>query len=160
MGASWAEWEQEAWPFARSWHSYLKAEILLSDRLFKEAVALIDKIPSSGSPADYQQGFHLWNTNIPFEKDVFARAYHQSGELDKAIAEYERLITFDPRGEERLLIYPKYHYRLAKLYEEKGWVGKAMDQYEIFLEIWKNADEDLPEKPDAQRRLAALRGSL
>ena len=39
----------------------------------------------------------------PFLKDTLARAYEQMGDLDKAVAEYE-----------------KYHYRLAKLYEKKG----------------------------------------
>ena len=142
--------------FVQTWHSYLKAEILLSDGLFEEAVALKDEIPSCGSPADYPDYVPLFLTNYPFEKDVFARAYQQSGELDKAIAEYERLLTLDLRNEERLLIYPKYHYRVAKFYEEKGWPGKAIEQYNKFLEIWKNADPGFEEVKDARKRLAAL----
>ncbi len=96
--------------------------------------------------------------NLPFLKDLLARAYLQKGELDKAIAEYERLITFDPNSRDRRLIHPKYHYRLARLYEEKGWSDKAIKEYEKFLKIWKDADEDLPELIDAKSRLAKLRG--
>ena len=57
--------------FWQTWHSYLKAEIFLSDGLFEEAVALKDKIPSCGSPADYPIWVPLFITNLPFEKDVF-----------------------------------------------------------------------------------------
>ena len=72
--------------------------------------------------------------------------------------EYENLITFDPNNDDRRLIYPKYHYRLAKLYEEKGDTQKAIQRYQHFLTIWKNADEDLSEKIDVQKRLARLTG--
>jgi len=95
--------------------------------------------------------------NLPSLKDVGARAYQQKGDLEKAIAEYERLITFDPNSGARFLIHPKYHYRLAKLYEQKGFKGKAIDQYEKFLSRWKDADPGLPEVEDAQKRLAFLK---
>lgn len=69
---------------------------------------------------------YLLPYNGPFLRDVLARAYRKKGEIDNAIIEYERLITFDPLSKERRLIHPKLHYGLAKLYEEKGWNGKAM----------------------------------
>ena len=86
-----------------------------------------------------------------------ARAYKQKGEIDKAIAEYERLITFDPNREDRCLIHPKYHYRLAKLYGQKGWKGKAIEHYEKFLSLWKDADAGIAEVKDARERLAGLK---
>jgi tetratricopeptide (TPR) repeat protein len=93
---------------------------------------------------------------MPFYKDVLARAFVENGELDKAIAAYEDLITFDPHKKGRYLIHPLYHYRLAKLYQEKGWAGKAIEQYEKFLAIWNDADPDHPELEDARNRLAEL----
>jgi len=47
---------------------------------------------------------------------------------------------------------------LAKLYEEKGWSSKAIEQYERCVDIWKDADEDLPELIDAKKRLVKLTG--
>ena len=77
--------------------------------------------------------------------------------MDKAIDEYEHLITFDPASKDRRLIYPKYYYKLAKLYEEKGWEGKAIEHYEKFLDLWKDADPGIPELEDARERLAGLK---
>ncbi len=97
--------------------------------------------------------------NIPLIRDVLARAYQSKGELDKAIAEYERLITFDPDGENRLLIHPVYHFRLAKLYEEKGWEGKAIEHYEKFLDLWKDADPGIEEIGETRKRVEVLKSS-
>jgi len=133
----------------------LRMEIMLADDAFDEAIAVGEK----NSPLEMvSMGYkELIAYNIPFLQDILARAYYRNGDLDKAIAEYERLITFDPNSKDRRLIHPKYHYLLAKLYEEKDWKGKAIEQYEKFLEIWKNADEDLPELIDAKERFARLK---
>ena len=93
---------------------------------------------------------------LGIQKDVLARAYVKNGESDKAITEYEKLITFDPQQKERYLVHPVYHYRLAKLYQEKSWTGKAIEQYEKFLDIWKDADPGIAEVEDAKKRLLGL----
>jgi len=77
--------------------------------------------------------------------------------MDKAIAECERLTTFDLKREAHYLIHPKYHYRLAKLYEQKNQKAKAAERYCKFLGLWKDADPGLPEVADAKKRLAALK---
>jgi tetratricopeptide (TPR) repeat protein len=95
--------------------------------------------------------------NMPPVHDFLARAYKQNGDLNKAIAEYERLITFAPESRDRRLIHPKYHLELAKLYEEKKWNGKAIEHYAKFLELWKDADPGTAEVEDARNRLAGLK---
>ena len=131
---------------------FLRMEILMAEGDFEKAIAIGEKV----SPVVDVRSLgikELFAINIPFLQDILARAYHQNGDINKAIGEYEQLITLDPNSKDRRLIHPKYHYRLAKLYDEKGWPGKAIEQYEKFLEIWKNADEDLPELIDARARL-------
>jgi tetratricopeptide (TPR) repeat protein len=94
--------------------------------------------------------------NLPIFQDVLARSYIKKGEIDKAITEYERLITFDPNQKGRFLILPLYHYRLAKLYEQKGLNQKAIEQYNKFLSIDKYADPKMPELIDAKAGITNL----
>ena len=41
--------------------------------------------------------------------------------------------------------------------EEKGWQGKAIENYEKFLDLWKDADPGIAAVEDAKKRLAELR---
>ncbi|MGD9347108.1 MAG: protein kinase [Candidatus Aminicenantes bacterium] len=141
------------WGF-KLFHDSLYAEILLAEGSFDEAVAVGEKLNYKLSP-DYPWDIIL--NNVCGFNDVVARAYQQKGDLDKAIAEYERLMTIDLKDRDRRLIHPLYHYKLATLYEQKGWKDKAIDQYEIFLDLWKDADPVYAELEDARQRLAALR---
>ena len=144
----------------KNWVSFLidllQAEILLAEGKIEQAIAAF-KNTSPGRAPHLEQTTQIIFYNIPSLKDVLARAYQQKGDIDNAIAEYEKLITFDPESEGRYLIHPKYYYRLAKLYEQKGWTGKAIENYEKFLALWKDADPGIAEVEDARKRLAGLR---
>jgi tetratricopeptide (TPR) repeat protein len=131
------------------------SEIDLSVGSPEKAIDRLQKAVPSGPPGLVFTELVI-SYNLPFLKDALPRAYQQKGDLDKAIAEYERLITFDPKIASRYLIHPKYHYRLAKLYEQKGLRDKAMAQYERFLDLWKDADPGLPEVEDARKRLTGI----
>jgi serine/threonine protein kinase/Flp pilus assembly protein TadD len=94
--------------------------------------------------------------NIPFLKDVLARAFWKMGDLDAAAAEYRKLTTIDPLNNIRMVISPLYHYRLGRVLEEKGDKAGAAVEYRKFLEYWKDADPTHPELAEARWRLAAL----
>ena len=52
--------------------------------------------------------------------------------------------------------YPRQFYLRGKVNEKLGEKQEAIDSYQKFLTIWKNADDDLPEKIDAEKRLENL----
>jgi serine/threonine protein kinase/tetratricopeptide (TPR) repeat protein len=135
-------------------YDILQGEVLLAEGFVEQAIAFLEKASPLGRPPLIQ---FILIYNVPLYKDVLARAYQQRGDIEGAIAEYERLIAFDPNREERALIHPKYHYRLAKLYEQKDWKGKAIEHYEKFLDLWKDADPGTAEVEEAREGLAELK---
>ena len=131
----------------------LEGEILLAEGRAGEAVALCE----IGIPENNLSWSAMGFTQ-PQNIDVLARAYQKSGDLDKAIAEYERFITIDPNDpNDRFLIPPLFHFKIAGLYEQKGWGGKALEHYEKYLSICVNAEPGLQEVKIAQDRLAHLK---
>jgi serine/threonine protein kinase/Tfp pilus assembly protein PilF len=134
---------------------YLRGEILLAQGKLPEAIAVLEKT-SPKVIFSLSTGDNQIAGNLPFLKDALARAYEEVGDIDQAIAEYERLTLPYPKNPNPCLIHPKCYYRLAKLYEKKGMGAKARENYRRFLDFWRNADAGLPEVGDAKARLAAL----
>jgi tetratricopeptide (TPR) repeat protein len=147
-------------PSQREWGNFIanliQAEVFLAEGFPDKAITFFEKtVPPV--PYGMQDAKFLASYNTPFFKDVLARAYLKKGDVDRAITEYEKLVTFDPNNRARFLIHPLYHYRLAKLYEKKGLKEKAIEQYEKFLDLWRDADPGLAEVLDARKGLEALK---
>jgi tetratricopeptide (TPR) repeat protein len=88
-----------------------------------------------------------------------ARAFYESGDLDKARKTYERITLLTTGRGYDGDIYARAFYMLGKIAERQGDKARARDRYRKFLDLWKDADPGLPEVPDAKTRLAALKGS-
>ena len=87
----------------------------------------------------------IWN--VDGVEDCLANAYLELGQLDEAIAEYERILRLNPN-------YPLAHYHLGQAYERKAQADQARAAYQRFLQVWGEADADIPEVLIAKRRLA------
>jgi tetratricopeptide (TPR) repeat protein len=59
----------------------------------------------------------------------------------------------------RSIYYPKSYYLLGEVYEEMGEIDLSIKNYQRFLNLWKDGDQDLPELIDGKRRLAMLVGN-
>jgi len=133
----------------------LLSEVLLVEGSPEKAISISLRILPEEMPQVSDPSLAVYN--IIYLKDVLARAYHKKGDIDKAIETYEHLISPGEDNQNRYLIHPKYHYRLGKLFEQKGRKNKAIAEYDKFLDFWKDADPSLPEVEDARKRLAGLK---
>ena len=79
---------------------------------------------------------HSWD--IKDLEDSLANAYLKTKRYDEAITEYERILGSNPN-------YPLAHFRLAQALENLNQLEAARSKYERFLQIWKDADTDIPE---------------
>jgi serine/threonine protein kinase/Tfp pilus assembly protein PilF len=123
-------------------HNLLKGEVELLHKRYAQALELF------GIAA---------NLDEQASQEPLAYGYLQSGNLDAAVKEYEKFLGISSLGFERQEPWILAHYQLGRIYEQKGQPEKAADYYQRFLNIWKEADEDLAVLKDARQRLAALK---
>jgi len=134
---------------------HLLSEILAARGEPEKTIEAYGKI--GGPSVEIGNIFSLIMNGVPSTLDIPARAYLKKGELEKAIAEYEKLVSPDPLVRQFRLVHPVSRFRLAKLYEQKGLRDKALEQYKKLALIWKEADPDFPEAQEMKQRLAALK---
>ncbi len=101
-------------------------------------------------------------SNGPLDKnarfiDGLALAYYKLGEIGKARNEYERITSLIYGRNWFGDIYAKSYYNLGKIYEEQGNTAKAIENYEKFIDLWKDADPGIAEVEDAKERLTELK---
>ena len=95
--------------------------------------------------------------NHPIYLENLANAYHKSGDLEETLEIYEKISQLTVS---RFLygdIYVKSFYMLGKINEEQGNTAKAIENYEKFLDLWKDADPGIAEVEDAKKRVAGLK---
>ncbi len=130
---------------------HLMGEIELAKQNFPKA---IDYFKKTFSMMPY--GPLTWDADLI---ESLALAYYKSGNLEEAQKEYERItsLTWGRSGSGD--IYAKSFFMLGKIYQELGKKNKAIENYQKFLDLWKEADPGIPEVEDAKKRLAELKNS-
>ena len=141
-------------------HDLLNGEIFLEKGEFEKAIETLNRITQIPLSLSSPYNTNVAHYHFPFLRDILARAYHKNGELDKAIAEYEKLTSVNPVNRMRYFIHPLYHYRLAKLYEEKGQKNEAINKYGKFIRIYKDTDKMSRRVIETKEVLNRLKDSL
>jgi len=88
--------------------------------------------------------------------ESLANYYFQAGDRERTIETYEEMISYSSLGWEAQECWIRAHFSLGKTYEESNNQEQALNYYRQFLEIWKDADEDLHDFVEAKSRLEAL----
>ena len=88
---------------------------------------------------------------------MLGRLYLETGRYDYAVSTFEKLLLdFDDKRLNWSIWDDKADYYLARAYEETDNYSEAARHYRVFLEIFKEADTDIPELADARERLQVL----
>jgi len=91
----------------------------------------------------------IWSTERIFYINALGEAYFKTGELNKAEEKFQAVLEINPN-------YAQTHFLLGMLYEEKGRKEKAREHFQKFIDIWKDADENLPQLIEVKKRLEKL----
>jgi tetratricopeptide (TPR) repeat protein/DNA-binding winged helix-turn-helix (wHTH) protein len=116
---------------------YLRGNLALATGKPELAIAEFKKVLTQPEPVGYVDWFD----------DCLADGYLKLGQLDEAIAEYQRVLARNPNA-----ALARYH--LAEACARKGDKSLAREQYQQFLDLWKDADLDLPEVRAAKAAVA------
>jgi tetratricopeptide (TPR) repeat protein len=90
---------------------------------------------------------------------MVAQLFDLTGQRDSAIARYEEWLKLrHPTGDYDTDFRAPSVKRLGELYEAKGDVANAIRNYEVFVDLWKDAEPELqPQVASVRARLAKLR---
>ena len=81
-------------------------------------------------------------------EDCLAGAFLKLERFDEAIEEYGRILKINPN-------YPLAHFHLGQAYQAKGLTDQSRTSYQTFLDIWTDADQDIPEVVAARKFLSS-----
>jgi tetratricopeptide (TPR) repeat protein len=118
--------------------------------LVRGELALAQDDPEGALPS-LREAYALRETAYNLES--LAYGLQAAGELEEARDRYVSLLSQPETGWEAQEYWIYAHLRLARIYEALGDSESALEYDRRFLEIWKEADADLPGLEEARRRV-------
>jgi tetratricopeptide (TPR) repeat protein len=122
---------------SEAYYHHLLGELLLGEGLYQEAVE------------NFNRAAEIRSLDRTLFLNALGQAYFKIGELNLAVEELRAVLEMNPN-------YAESHYLLGQIHQEKGEIEKAKYHFQRFVEIWKEADENLPQLVDAQKQLETL----
>jgi tetratricopeptide (TPR) repeat protein len=152
-----AEYERAVNPIYRRVDEYqrrwVRGIVALAEKHFVDAIGEFQAF--AASPRDCK----------PCGLAALGQAYDRAGQLDSAIAVYERYVMtpdlgrldwVSPLNDDATQLAPA-HKRLGELYELRGDRARAREHYARFVELWRDCDPELkPAVVEVTRRLRDL----
>ncbi len=129
---------------SRGWKMYLDARAHYAKKEWDQAVSLYERLIKR-SP--FFQAYYGY---------LAAQCYFEKGEPDKSLEAIKGAQGFYGSGHD--VTFARGFYLRGKIYENKGDTKLAIENYEKFLDLWRDADNDLPDLMDAKARLGKLKG--
>jgi serine/threonine protein kinase/tetratricopeptide (TPR) repeat protein len=121
----------------KKYYYHLSGELSLSKGLYPKALE------------DFNKAANIESLDRAFFVNALGEAYFKIGDLNKAIEKFMDVFKINPN-------YAQAHYLLGLIYQKQGRKEKAKEHFQKFIDIWKDADENLPQLLEVKKRIEVL----
>jgi tetratricopeptide (TPR) repeat protein len=144
----------EELPWERSMRRALEGEIALAEgNLSAAETAFAAAEPEIKAESNLNNVGRTFFENAFTSVDGSARVKAARGDLAGALATYRSFLTPDIGRKWTMVLEPRYVLETARLLEKSGDRAAATAEYRRFLDLWKDADPNLPEVAEAKMKV-------
>lgn len=121
----------------KTYYHHLVGELFLYEGLHEQALD------------NFKKAANIESLDRTFFLNAAGEAYFHLGNFHMAVEKLRTVLKINPN-------YAQSHYLLGIVYQEKGRNDKAREHFEKFVDIWKDADENLPQLVEVNKYLEEL----
>jgi tetratricopeptide (TPR) repeat protein len=116
------------------YYYHLLGELFLNKGLYQQALE------------NFNQAASIKSLESTFYVNALGEAYYKAEEWDKAEEQFAAVLETNPN-------YAPTHYLLGLVCEKTNRKEEAKERFQKFVDIWRDADGDLPQLREARKRL-------